>query len=87
MIFREKWVYHLYALGYILLLVPVPLSRVYLHDHLREQVLIGAAIGAVASMLWYLGFVRNCGMRVIQWRESEWGKWWGLKFGWEEGFF
>lgn len=87
MIFREKWVYHLYALGYILLLVPVPLSRVYLHDHLREQVLIGAAIGAVASMVWYLGFVRNCGMRVIQWRESEWGKWWGLKFGWEEGFF
>lgn len=83
----STWLYHLYALGYILLLFPVPFSRVYLHDHLRSQVLAGSFIGIGASMVWYLAFIRNCGMRVIQWRKSEWGQWWGLKFGWKEGFF
>lgn len=81
------WIYHLYAVGYILLLFPVPFSRVYLHDHLTSQILAGGAVGIVAASVWYLGFIRNCGMRVIEWRESEWGKWWGLKFGWEEGLF
>ena len=84
---RKKWQYHWIALGYILLLFPVPFSRVYLHDHLRQQVLAGSAIGIVASMIWYLGFVRTCGMRIIERRKSEWGQWFGFKFGWEEGFF
>ena len=76
--FRGKWLQHWCALGYIILLVPVPLSRVYLHDHLRNQVGYGALIGIAASMIWYLIFVRTCGARVLRWRMSEWGKWWGL---------
>lgn len=84
--FRRKWRYHWYALGYCVLLLPVPFSRVYLHDHFRTQVLYGSLIGIGAAFIWYVGFVRNCGMRVIEWRNSDWGKWWGLKFGWEEVF-
>mmetsp|Transcript_7588 Transcript_7588/g.16531 ORF Transcript_7588/g.16531 Transcript_7588/m.16531 type:complete len:385 (-) Transcript_7588:335-1489(-) len=85
--FAERWIYHWYALGYFLLLFPVPMTRVYLHDHSRNQVLLGGVIGVVASLLWYLGIVRRCGVRLIEWSGSRWGKWWGLKFGWEEGFF
>ena len=31
--FHVKWIHHWYALGYFLLLFPVPFSRIYLHDH------------------------------------------------------
>ena len=72
---------HWLALCYFILLFPVPFSRVYLHDHLRNQVLVGSCVGMVISSMWYLGFVRNCGMRVIEWRTSEWGTWWGLTLG------
>lgn len=82
-----KLTHHLHALGYFVLLFPVPFSRVYLHDHFFAQVLYGSLIGIAAATMWYLGLVRNCGMRIIEWRTSEWGKWWGLKLGWEEGFF
>lgn len=75
--FRVEWLYHSYALGYCLLLLPVPFSRVYLHDHSRNQVLVGSFVGMVTAMLWYIGFVRNCGMKLIGWtQQSEWGKWW-----------
>ncbi len=75
--FRVEWLYHWYALGYCLLLLPVPFSRVYLHDHSRNQVLVGSFVGMVTAMLWYIGFVRNCGMKLIGWtQQSEWGKWW-----------
>ena len=77
--FQEKWLYHWYALGYFVLLFPVPFSRVYLHDHSPDQVMAGSFVGIVASTVWYLGFVRNCGMWVIEWKRSKWGKWWGLK--------
>lgn len=77
---RSKWIYHWYAFGYILLLFPVPFSRVYLHDHLKTQVLAGSCIGIVAGMLWYLCFVRFCGGKIMRWRSnSQWAKWWGLK--------
>lgn len=75
------------ALCYCLVLFPVPFSRVYLHDHLRAQVLAGAGVGAAIAALWYLGVVRNCGLRVLDWRTSAWGTWWGLTLGREEGFF
>jgi membrane-associated phospholipid phosphatase len=83
------WTCHLYALFYIALLLPVPLSRVYLHDHYRNQVLVGACIGVGVSILLYLGLIRGCGMRkrIETWIRSEWGNWWGWKFGWSEGFF
>lgn len=81
-----RWLYHFYALCYFLLLFPVPFSRVYLHDHSRSQVLAGACIGIVASTVWYMGVVRTCLGRVIGCETSEWGKWWGLKFGGKVGF-
>jgi hypothetical protein len=75
--FRIEWIYHWYALGYCILLLPVPFSRVYLHDHSRNQVLVGSFVGMVTSIIWYIGVVRNCGMKMIGWRQqSEWGKWW-----------
>jgi len=77
--FQGKWLHHWYALGYLVLLFPVPFSRVYLHDHSPDQVMAGSFVGIVASTVWYLGFVRNCGMWVIEWKRSKWGKWWGLK--------
>jgi len=75
------------ALWYFVLLFPVPFSRVYLHDHLRNQVLAGSCVGIVISLMWYLGFVRKYGTRIIEWRTSEWGMWWGVKLGSKEGFF
>lgn len=84
--FQQKWFHHWCALGYFVLLFPVPFSRVYLHDHLRSQVGYGALIGMVSSALWYLGCVRTCAMRIISKRSGPWGQWWGLKFGWREGF-
>lgn len=75
--FRVEWIYHWYALGYCLLLLPVPFSRVYLHDHSSNQVLVGSVVGLVTSIIWYIGLVRRCGMQIIGWREqSEWGQWW-----------
>lgn len=64
--FRAQWIYHWYALGYCLLLLPVPFSRVYLHDHSRNQVLVGSFVGMVTSMIWYIGIVRNCGLKMIR---------------------
>lgn len=64
--FRDQWIYHWYALGYCLLLLPVPFSRVYLHDHSRNQVLVGSFVGMVTSMIWYMGIVRNCGLTMIR---------------------
>jgi len=73
-----KWRYHVYALGYFILLLPVPFSRVYLHDHFRNQVLAGSFIGIVVSTVWYMGIVRTCSRRVMGWERSEWGKWCGF---------
>eukprot|EP00931_Biecheleriopsis_adriatica_P053872 TRINITY_DN31635_c0_g1_i1.p1 TRINITY_DN31635_c0_g1~~TRINITY_DN31635_c0_g1_i1.p1 ORF type:complete len:268 (+),score=21.86 TRINITY_DN31635_c0_g1_i1:69-806(+) len=38
-----------------LCLVPVPISRVWLHDHSLAQSLTGSAFGAVLALLWYSG--------------------------------
>jgi hypothetical protein len=74
--FQVRWLYHWYAIGYCLLLLPVPFSRLYLHDHTQNQVLVGAFVGMLISIIWYIGFVRRCGMKIIiGWRQSEWGKW------------
>jgi len=76
-----QWKYHLYAMYYMILLLPVPFSRVYLHDHLWTQVLAGSCIGIITASVWYLCCVRLCiGTKIMHWRRnSDWAKWWGLR--------
>ncbi len=77
-----RWAQHIYAVCYTLLFLPVPFSRVYLHDHTRDQVLAGSGLGAIVSTLWYTCIVRNCGYELMNgWGRTRCGKWWGLKFG------
>jgi len=72
--------YHLYAIYYMILLLPVPFSRVYLHDHLWTQVLAGSCIGIITASVWYLCCVRLCIGTKMHWRRnSDWAKWWGLR--------
>lgn len=76
----KEWKYHLYAIYYMILLLPVPFSRVYLHDHLWTQVLAGSCVGIVTASIWYLCCIRLCiGTKIIHWRNSTWAKWWGLR--------
>ena len=77
----KEWKYHLYAIYYMILLLPVPFSRVYLHDHLLTQVLAGSSVGIGTASLWYLCCIRLCiGTKIMHWRRnSEWAKWWGLR--------
>ena len=56
----KQWKYHLYAIYYMILLLPVPFSRVYLHDHLWTQVLAGSCVGIITSSIWYLCCIRLC---------------------------
>ena len=78
------WIYHVRAAGHLALLLPVPFSRVFLHDHLRSQVLVGSLIGFALSNVWYLLIVRRFGLAVLESRKSEMGKWFGLRLGWNE---
>lgn len=78
------WIYHVRAAGHVALLLPVPFSRVFLHDHLRSQVLAGSLIGFSLSSVWYLFIVRRYGMAVLESRNSRTGKWFGLRLGWNE---
>ena len=74
----------MYALLYAFLFLPVPFSRVYLHDHTRDQVLAGSAAGAAISAAWYAVAVRGCGCTRYSKRwgaRSRCGRWWGLRFG------
>jgi membrane-associated phospholipid phosphatase len=43
-----------------LLLLPVPMSRVYLHDHTPKQVIVGGAAGAVEAIIWFNVWRRLC---------------------------
>jgi hypothetical protein len=81
--FGGRWEHHWYALLYSLLFLPVPFSRVYLHDHTRDQVLAGSAVGVAISAIWYVCFIRACdGTRLLRrWGRSGCGRWWGLRFG------
>jgi hypothetical protein len=79
----SRWEHHMYALLYAFLFLPVPFSRVYLHDHTRDQVLAGSAVGAAISAAWYAVVVRWCGCTgyLKRWGRSRCGRWWGLRFG------
>jgi membrane-associated phospholipid phosphatase len=79
---QGRWTYHLYAFFYCLLLLPVPFSRVYLHDHSKEQVLFGSIEGILGASFWYLCVIRMIGVRFMKWwSKSSCAKWFGLKFG------
>jgi len=51
----------------MLLLAPVPYSRVYLADHYPEQVAIGAAEGTVLAVLWFLFMYEYARLHLAQW--------------------
>lgn len=84
----SKWFCHICALLYTIIFLPVPFSRVYLHDHYSDQVLIGGCIGIVVSMLCYFGLMRGLGLhdRFKRFASGDWGRWWGVKSGWDWGF-
>ena len=56
---QSKWLHHYMAMIWSLLLLPVPLSRVLLHDHSPSQILIGSLEGIILGNIWYLLFVRR----------------------------
>jgi len=81
---QGRWKHHLYAFLYILLLFPVPFSRVYLYDHFKNQVLLGSVEGILIASIWYLVVMRLFGVRFMKWwSRSSCAKWFGLTFGQE----
>lgn len=85
---KSKWFCHICALLYIIIFLPVPFSRVYLHDHYTDQVLVGAGIGILVSTICYFGIMRGCGLydRMSRFGNNEWGEWWGVCSNWDYGF-
>lgn len=78
---QGRWKYHLYAFLYCLLLFPVPLSRVYLYDHFKNQVLLGSIEGILIASIWYFGVIRIFGVRFMRWwSRSSCATWFGIKF-------
>lgn len=55
----SKWSHHGYALMWTALLVPVPWSRVHLHDHSLVQILVGSVVGMILGNIWYFIIVRG----------------------------
>jgi hypothetical protein len=84
----SKWFCHIVALVYTIIFLPVPFSRVYLHDHYSDQVLIGGCIGVIVSTLCYLGLMRGLGLhqKMSRFAGGEWGRWWGICSSWDWGF-
>lgn len=54
-----KWMNHYYALFWIILLLPVPLSRIHLHDHSPMQILLGSLVGFLLGCTWYFCMIRG----------------------------
>ena len=57
--FQIKWLHHYYALIWTAILLPIPFSRPYLHDHTPMQVVVGSFVGAVLGCIWYFCFIRG----------------------------
>ena len=83
----SKWSCHICALLYTIIFLPVPFSRIYLHDHYRDQVLIGAFVGIIVSTLGYLGLMRGLDLygKMSKFSQGNWGQWWGLRSDWNWG--
>lgn len=84
----SKWFCHICALIYTIIFLPVPFSRVYLHDHYRDQVLIGGCVGILVSSLCYVGLMRGLRLhsKMSSFANGEWGRWFGVKSDWNLGF-
>ena len=63
----------------LLLLAPVPYSRVHLYDHTPAQVAAGATEGFCVATLWFLCVYRFVRPRLEEWAASEWGARLGLR--------
>lgn len=88
----SKWILHYYAILWIILLLPIPISRVYLHDHTIMQVLVGSFVGVILGCVYYYCIIRGslcqyfkCSSRILWCMESvvtsNFGKWIGLNYG------
>ena len=51
--------HYFHALLWIIFLLPVPLSRVYLHDHSVLQILTGSMVGITLGTSWYFCIIRG----------------------------
>jgi hypothetical protein len=57
---KSNWILHYYSILWIVLLLPIPLSRVYLHDHTVMQVLIGSFVGVIFGAVCHICIVQGC---------------------------
>lgn len=86
---KSKWILHYYAILWTILLLPIPLSRVYLHDHTVMQVLVGSFLGVILGGIyhfiiirgWLCLFVVNSKIVMEYVVNCRFGKWIGLNFG------
>jgi len=56
---QSKWLHHYYALLWTAILLPVPLTRIYLHDHTPMQVIVGSFVGIILGNIWYFCIIRG----------------------------
>mmetsp|Transcript_5431 Transcript_5431/g.13595 ORF Transcript_5431/g.13595 Transcript_5431/m.13595 type:complete len:396 (-) Transcript_5431:149-1336(-) len=91
---QSKWFHHYTALLWLIVLLPVPLSRVHLHDHSPMQILTGSLVGISSGCFWYFCIVRgwflpssNVNSREIMAYlvNCRIGKWIGLNSGVDHG--
>lgn len=88
----SMWILHYYAILWIILLLPIPLSRVYLHDHTIMQVLVGSFTGVILGSIYFYCIIRGglcqctkrsssriCCMESVV--TSNFGTWIGLNYG------
>jgi hypothetical protein len=55
----SKCILHYYATLWIILLLPIPPSRVYLHDHTIMQVTVGSFVGVILGSIYYYYIIRG----------------------------
>ena len=60
LIHKSNWILHNYSILWIVLLLPISLSRVYLHDHTAMQVLIGSFVGVIFGAVCHICIVQGC---------------------------
>ena len=89
---QSKWLHHYVALIWTFLLLPVALSRVFLHDHSPSQILVGSLEGIVLGNVWYYFVCRGFLSGALNSRSimeflvnCRLGKWIGLNLGAGEG--